>query len=71
MTDPIDISSEEERIYVYHDGREYRVYRPVRLFVTASGSHRVVDQAGWTHRPANDWIGLKWKPFPGEPAYVA
>lgn len=71
MTEPLDISSEEVRIYVYAGGKEYGISNPVKLAVTDSGSHRVVDRFGWTHRPEPGWIAIKWKPFPGHPAFVA
>lgn len=67
----IDISTETARIYVYADGWEYTITAPVKLFVTESGSHRVVDATGWTHRPEPGWLAIKWQPHDGAPAFVA
>lgn len=65
-----DISSEEYRLYTYPDGSKFRIEAPLRVFVTESGSHRVIDAAGLTHRPTPGYIGLTWKSRPGEPAFV-
>ncbi len=67
----LDISSEEFRIYTYADGSTYRIDRPVTLFVIPSekaDSHRVIDEAGVTHRPTLGYLGISWKPRDGEPA---
>lgn len=66
----LDINSEEYREYVFSDSI-YRIDNPVSVDVTDSGSHRVVDSDGVTHRPATNWIALRWKPKSGEPSYVA
>ena len=71
MTKEIDITSEEVRTYVYEDGREYSIANPQKVFVTETGSHRVIDADGWTHRPELGWIALKWKPRHGQPQFVA
>lgn len=68
---PVDITSEEYRVYTYADGRRFTIVDPVSLFVLASDNHRVVDKAGVTHRPTRNWVGLSWKPRDGEPAFVA
>lgn len=66
----INVKSEEYREYVY--GEEvYRIDSPVEVHVTESGSHRVVDTLGITHRPADGWLALRWKPVAGQPAFVA
>lgn len=66
----IDVTSEARRIYVYANG-EYEIAEPVSVFITDSGSHRVIDAAGWTHRPETGWIAIKWLPKSGQPAFVA
>jgi hypothetical protein len=74
MTKEIDISSEEYRIYTYADGSTYRIDRPLKLFVIEGeqrDSHRVVDEAGVTHRPTLGYVGISWKPRVGAPAFVA
>lgn len=67
----IDISSEEYRVYTYGDGQKYKISAPKTLFITESGSHRVVDSIGMTHRPSPNFVGLSWKPREGAPAFVA
>lgn len=67
----IDISGEEFRVYTYADGQTFQINEPISVCITESGSHRVVDAKGMTHRPTPGWIGLSWKPKPGEPAFVA
>lgn len=64
-----DISSEQYREYVYDRGI-YKIINPVELHVTESGSHRIIDAAGITHRPATDWLSLRWLPKPDMPAFV-
>jgi hypothetical protein len=74
MTNPIDISSEEYRIYTYPNGDMCRIDDPAELYVLAdeSGdSHRVVDRAGMTHRPNRGWIMISWMPRAGQKAFVA
>lgn len=74
MTEPLDISSEDYRIYTYGDGSTFRVNAPVQLHVIQDDrgtSHRVIDRAGQTHRPERGWVGITWKPRDGEPAFVA
>lgn len=66
----IDIKSEEYREYVYADGT-YRIESPVEVHVTDTGSHRVIDKSGVTHRPADKWLAVRWKPMDGQPAFVA
>lgn len=71
MKEPLDISSEECRVYVYAGDKQYAINRPIKLYVTDRGSHRVVDYFGWTHRPEKGWVAIKWMPHPGHPAFVA
>lgn len=66
----IDITSEQYREYVYTNGA-YRIEQPTSVTITDSGSHRVVDRNGITHRPADGWLALRWKPLDGQPAFVA
>lgn len=71
MSKEIDITSEEVRAYVYGDGGEYSIPNPQTVFVTESGSHRVIDADGWTHRPELGWVAIKWKARQGQPHFVA
>lgn len=74
MTQPIDISSEEFRIYTYAGGETFRIDEPAELHVITDErgiTHRVVDKGGMTHRPERGWVGISWKPREGAPAFVA
>ena len=71
MSKEIDISTEAIRTYVFADGSEYTIEAPRGVHVTETGSHRVIDAAGWTHRPEPGWIAIKWKPENGAKAFVA
>lgn len=71
MIESIDISSEEYRTYTYAGGSQFTIMAPCKLNVMPNGSHRVIDQGGITHRPSPDFVGISWKPRPGEPAFVA
>lgn len=74
MSEPIDISMEEYRIYTYKTGQTFRIDEPSMLHVIADEngvSHRVVDKVGITHRPERGWVGISWKPHDGAPAFVA
>jgi len=68
---PLDISSEQFRIYAYKDGGRFRIANPERLYVLENGSHRVIDSDGMVHRPTPGWLGISWKPKPGSPEFVA
>lgn len=67
----LDITSEMYRIYAYKDGGRFRINNPEVLYILDSGSHRVIDSDGVTHRPTAGWLGISWKPKPGSPAFVA
>lgn len=69
--EPIDVGSESYRIYTYADGKRFRIENPSLLYILPCGSHRVVDEAGVTHRPERGYVGISWKPLPGQPAFVA
>lgn len=71
MTKEIDVSTETARTYVYSDGSAYAIESPRKVYVTETGSHRVVDADGWTHRPEPGWIAIKWLPQTDAPAFVA
>jgi hypothetical protein len=67
----IDVSSELYRTYTYGTGKSYTIHAPKLVYIMRDGSHRVVDEDGVTHRPSREWVGLSWKPKPGQPAFVA
>ena len=66
----VDISSEEYRIYTYPDGSIFKIDEPISLVITDSGSHRVIDKAGLTHRPTPGFVGISWKPRDGAAPFV-
>jgi hypothetical protein len=70
-SEPLDITSEQFRIYAYADGGRYRINCPDRLFVMPNGSHRVIDGDGMVHRPTPGWLAISWKPKPGAPEFIA
>ena len=74
MTNPIDISSEEYRIYTYPNGSEYRINSPLALHIIQDekgATHRVTDNFGMTHRPERGWVAIAWKPRDGARVFVA
>jgi hypothetical protein len=74
MSKELDISSEASRTYTYGNGAKYTILSPVSLHIIEDDrgvSHRVIDEAGVTHRPERGWVGISWLPKPGQPAFVA
>lgn len=66
-----DISSEKYREYTYPEGATIRIENPLYLHVKEdSGSHRVWDAQGVSHRISPGWIELKWEVKEGEPHFV-
>lgn len=74
MSNAIDITSEEYRVYHYANGAEFRINAPRALHVLTDDkgiSHRVEAEDGCTYRPERGWVGISWQPKPGQPAFVA
>lgn len=69
--EPIDISSEQLRIYTYDNCTTFEIEQPALLFITESGSHRIVDKDGRTHRPTPGYVGISWDVCEGCPYFVA
>lgn len=68
----LDISSEQYREYAYPNGKAFRIDNPKDLYIlTDTGSHRVVDTSGVTHRPERGYVGISWKPTSGAPPFIA
>lgn len=65
-----DISSEEEREYVFPGGDVVVIKTPLFLHVSSSGGHRVFDSAGYSHYIPPTWIHLRWKAKEGAPNFV-
>jgi hypothetical protein len=71
---PIDISSEEWRVYAYDGDKKTFIHNPSLLYVINDDkgvTHRVLDKDGVTHRPERGWLKISWKPREGHPAFVA
>ena len=58
----IDISMEQKREYGYLDRPPLTISKPLTLFVTEVGTHRVKDVDGWVHYVPSGWATLKWLP---------
>jgi len=56
-----DLSDEEYRVYEFPKGEKVRITAPVKLNVSASGGHRVLDAEGVSHYIPSGWIHLYWK----------
>lgn len=56
----IDVNGVEEyREYVFVD-YVYTIESPVTIYVSDSGSHRILDSEGITHH-VSDWVAIRWK----------
>lgn len=71
MTQQLDITSEIDRTYHYPGDKTFTILAPRQLFVTDTGSHRVVAEDGRTYRPERGWLAISWQPRDGCPAFVA
>lgn len=56
--EPIDISMEEYRTYVYANGDTYTIQNPKQLYIRDSGGHRVVDDKE-AHIIASGWKSIR------------
>lgn len=65
-----DISSEEQRTYVFPDGDKVEILHPLEINVSESGGHRILDAAGYSHYIPDGWIHLYWTTKPGSPHFV-
>jgi hypothetical protein len=61
-----DISSEEYRVYQF-DQVVIRIDLPLKLNVSKSGGHRILDSGGVSHYIPAGWQRLSWK---GSPHFV-
>lgn len=74
MSNPIDITSEANRVYHYANGTKFHIEAPKELHVLTDDkgvTHRVIAENGRTYRPERGWVGISWEPKPGAPAFVA
>lgn len=65
-----DISSEESRVYRFPDGSSITINEPIKINVSKSGGHRVLDKSGTSHYIPKGWNHLSWKAFEGQPNFV-
>ena len=66
-----DISSERYREYTFPSGITVRIDNPLLLHVKEdSGSHRIYDAQGRSHRISPDFHQLTWESKDGEPNFV-
>lgn len=56
----IDISIEICRTYTFPSGDSVTIERPVRLHVSESGGHRIVDASNHGHYIPPKWIHIEW-----------
>lgn len=65
-----DISSEKFRIYEFDGGATVTIRQPIKLNVSKSGGHRIIDTEGKSHYIPSGWIHLWWVPKEGQPNFV-
>lgn len=58
-----NIEHEEYRVYVFPDGSSVQITNPVKLNVSKSGGHRVLDVYNMAHYIPSGWIHLYWETF--------
>jgi len=56
-----NINNEKVRVYTY-EAHSIEIWDPIRLFISASGSHRVQDAEGLCHYIPPGWQLLSWDP---------
>ena len=66
-----DISSEQERCYIFEGGGEVKIELPTHLHVAKSGGHRILDACGTSHYIPWGWIHLCWIVKDRQPNFVA
>ncbi len=65
-----DISGELFRQYEFPSGQIVRIERPLWLYVSKSGGHRLIDAEGRSHYIPSGWGHLWWEVKEGEPYFV-
>lgn len=56
-----DLSDEQYRVYEWAGFVTIRINEPLKLNVSESGGHRVLDKEGVSHYIPKGWIHLYWK----------
>jgi hypothetical protein len=65
-----DISDEVHRTYEFPGGDIVTIIDPIKINVSKSGGHRILDAAGTSHYIPPKWIHLKWTVKGDSPAFV-
>lgn len=65
-----DLSDEIYRTYEFPDGKIVKIYKPLKLNVSKSGGHRVLDEKGISHYIPAGWIHLQWKVKDGKSPFA-
>lgn len=65
------LSDEEERIYIFPNGKEFRIEKPLWFNCSSTGGHRIFAADGWSYyiQPREGWV-IKWKVKEGESAFA-
>jgi len=66
-----DISIEIRRTYTFPGGDTVVIDHPIRLNVSESGGHRIVDAANHGHYVPPTWIHIEWTVKDGVDPVVA
>lgn len=66
----VDVSNELFRVYSWKDGSKVTINRPLKLNVSKSGGHRLLDGMGISHYVAPGWNHLYWEAKAGQPHFV-
>lgn len=64
------IESESYRVYRFANGSEVKIENPIKINVSKTGGHRILDAQGVSHYIPSGWIHLSWKAKQGQPEFV-
>ena len=56
-----DISHEKYRTYIFYFDKKIRIDKPLKLNVSKSGGHRILDIKNISHYIPYKWIHLYWE----------
>jgi hypothetical protein len=65
-----NISTNQYRVYEFPGGHKVRLEKPLKLFVSESGGHRVFTADGISHYIPTGWIHLYWEVGENQPNFV-
>lgn len=55
-----DISTEDYRVYHFPNSETLKIVKPVKLNVSESGGHRILDSAGVSHYIPTGYLYISW-----------